>query len=80
VDVRSLAVDQISIRAPGLSPEEGRRLARLLADGLPGAVPPGAGAAAIDSVSVHHGSSGAPVDELARRLLEQLAAELRRHL
>jgi hypothetical protein len=60
-----IAVDQLTIRAPGLTPEEGRRLARLLADGL--------------QRGADHSSAGhTEVDELAGRVLEQLVAELRR--
>ena len=78
--VTSLSVDRIAVQAPGLSPEEARRLARLVADGLGGAVPPGTGSAALGSVAVRSAAAGAPVDELARPVLAEIAAELRRHL
>jgi hypothetical protein len=75
-----LSVDRISVQAPGLSPGEGRRLARLLAEGLGAAVPTGARPASVPSMSVRSATAAAPVDELAQRVLADLAAELRRHL
>jgi len=76
--VSSVAVDRISLQVPSLSAEEGR-LARLLADGLAAAVPPGGGAS-IGSVAVSSGGAGASVDELARWILAEIAAQLRRQI
>jgi hypothetical protein len=75
-----LDVERISLQVPGLSPEEGRRLAVLVADGLVSAVPSRAGDAKIGSLSVRTAGAGAPLDELAQHILDGITAELRRNL
>jgi hypothetical protein len=66
--VRPVTVDRVSVAVEGLSPEEARRLERLVGELLeaPGAAPATGG--------------GDPVDELARRIATGIADELRRHV
>jgi hypothetical protein len=71
-----LRVDRLSLRVPGLSPDEGRRLAELVGRGLAG-TQAGVGDAGALRVSVQ-ARAGEPLDGLAGRIAEQVSSSLPR--
>jgi hypothetical protein len=86
----SLQVDRLSLRLSGLSPEEGQRLARLIAErlgtgayvGLRTGTLAGTGKRArVDSIQVQAAAQpGSDLDRLASQIAEQVLRELGRSL
>jgi hypothetical protein len=70
-----LHIDRLALSLPGFSADEGRRLARLITDGLAAAPFEAAGSLASVRVEV----SGGPRESLDR-LADQVVAEVRRQL
>jgi hypothetical protein len=69
-----LHIDRLALSLPGFSADEGRRLARLIADGLAAATFEAAGNRASVRVDVSGPSQGLD------RLADQIVAEVRRQL
>lgn len=72
----ALRVDRLTLRVPGLSPPEGRRLAELVGGRLAG-IPAGAEDAGAVRVAVD-ARAGERLDGLAERIATQVTSSLRR--
>jgi hypothetical protein len=70
-----LHVDRLTLRVPGISPEEGRRLAELVGRGL-STIPAGVQAADAIFIAVD-ARAGERVEALAERITTQLTSSLR---
>jgi len=77
-ELPQLNIEKLSIEAPGISPELGQRLARLVVDGLTGVRWPKktASDASLVKATVQAGTANMSLEQMARAIVEEIGRQI----